>query len=94
MIPKAPIFTIIPDNTADAGAGATGWAVGNQACIGNIPAFTEKPRIIDIAHTRSRVSCPCNIAGSSVPPGVKVKVLVYRHKKKSPNNTIYAPQKE
>ena len=33
---------MMPDRTADAGAGATGWAVGSQDCSGIMPADVYK----------------------------------------------------
>ena len=30
---KTPAFVIIPDKTDEAGAGATGWAVGNHSSL-------------------------------------------------------------
>ena len=65
----------MPERTADAGAGATGWAAGSQPCMGNSPAFTPKPSSMRKATTRSSASCPVTREGSSTPPGVKVSVL-------------------
>jgi hypothetical protein len=41
----APLV-MTPDSTAEAGAGATGWAAGSQACMGIMPALHPKPTII------------------------------------------------
>ena len=41
--PKIPLLVKMPDSSADAGAGATGWAFGSQMCSGNIPALAPKP---------------------------------------------------
>jgi hypothetical protein len=49
---------MILDNTAEAGDGATGWALGNQACNGNIPAFAPKPINIHIIATNIIVVLP------------------------------------
>ena len=75
MIAMMPPFVMIPESTADAGEGATGCAVGSQACRGNIPALQPKPSAIRKNTTRSRFSCPATIAISSVPPGIKMVVL-------------------
>ena len=42
-IPKTPLLVRIPDSSADAGAGATGCALGSQICSGNMPALAPKP---------------------------------------------------
>ncbi len=42
-MPKTPAFVKMPDNSAEAGAGATGWAFGSQICSGNAPAFAPNP---------------------------------------------------
>ena len=76
-IPSTPIFTMIPDITALAGAGATGCAVGNHACIGNIPAFTPKPKIMANAATKSKPSFPATNSVFKAPPAVKFKVTAY-----------------
>ena len=60
-----------PESTAEAGAGATGCAVGSQPCIGNMPAFVPKPMM-----TRNVMSSrPLGaLAAVSTPPGTKVTV--------------------
>ena len=42
-IPKIPVLVKIPDNKAEAGAGATGCAFGSQICNGNAPALAPNP---------------------------------------------------
>ena len=60
-----------PDSTAEAGAGATGCAVGSHACRGKRPALAPKPAM-DRKATQSRTfSFPAILAGSSTPPAAK-----------------------
>ena len=42
-MPNTPLLVRMPDSSADAGAGATGWALGSQMCSGNIPALAPNP---------------------------------------------------
>ena len=39
--------SVVPDNNEEAGAGATGWALGNQICNGYIPALAPNPSNIN-----------------------------------------------
>ena len=68
---STPALVITPDRTAEAGAGATGWAVGSQPCIGNMPALVPKPMMV----TRMTISMPsCERVMPSVtrlPPSTK-----------------------
>ena len=43
ITPKTPAFVNIPDSRADAGAGATGCALGSQICRGKAPALAPNP---------------------------------------------------
>ena len=43
-MPQMPDLVSTPDSRAEAGAGATGWALGSQMCRGNIPALAPKPK--------------------------------------------------
>ena len=43
-IPQTPDLVSTPESSADAGAGATGWALGSQMCRGNMPALAPKPK--------------------------------------------------
>ena len=54
---------------ADAGAGATGWAVGSQDCMGIMPALAPKPTIIRQYTTSSMGRCSAARAKSMAPPG-------------------------
>ena len=47
--PNTPLFVRMPESSALAGAGATGWALGSQMCSGNMPAFAAKPT--RVSHT-------------------------------------------
>src|ERR1035438_1604529 len=38
-----PRLTIAPDMSAEAGLGASGWALGSQTCKGTAPAFDPNP---------------------------------------------------
>ena len=42
-MPNTPLLVRMPDSRAEAGAGATGWALGSQMCRGNMPALAPKP---------------------------------------------------
>ena len=42
-MPYTPVLMMMPDSTAEAGAGAAGWAVGSQMCRGKAPALAPKP---------------------------------------------------
>ena len=75
ITPSTPILVITPESTALAGAGATGWAVGSHACMGNMPAFTPKPTSMANTMARSRFSWPATFAASSTPPGVKLRLV-------------------
>ena len=48
-MPKMPVLVSMPDNSALAGAGATGWALGSQICTGKEPALAAKPTKIRMA---------------------------------------------
>ena len=69
IIASTPILVILPDNTADAGAGATGCAAESQPCSGNIPAFEPNPIIIKKNTINNKGSCPDIFIGSNTPPG-------------------------
>ena len=79
---------ITPDSTAEAGAGATGWAVGSHPCMGNMPALVEKPRIM-----RNTAVSWIGLRASRVrlPPGVKAKVSPWDMNRKKPNRVRNAP---
>ena len=85
---------MMPDRTADAGAGATGWAVGSQDCSGIMPALQPKPIIIKSQTVNSRFSFPAAREKSSVPPAENSVVEQYRLRKKNPINARPAPKVE
>ena len=64
-----PPLVMTPESTADAGAGATGWAVGSQDCMGIMPALAPKPTIIRQYTTSSMGRCSAARAKSMAPPG-------------------------
>ena len=70
MMASTPALVITPESTADAGAGATGCAVGSQPCIGNMPALVPKPRMTRKVMT-SRPVWEAPATGVR-PPAVKV----------------------
>ena len=41
--PNTPVLVSRPESSAEAGAGATGCALGSQMCSGNMPALAPKP---------------------------------------------------
>jgi len=41
--PNTPLLVRMPLSSAEAGAGATGCALGSQMCSGNMPALAPKP---------------------------------------------------
>ena len=43
IMPNTPDLVRMPDKSAEAGAGATGCALGSQMCTGNRPALPAKP---------------------------------------------------
>ena len=53
--PNTPLLVSMPDSSAEAGAGATGCALGSQMCRGNRPALAAKPA--SVSHTAT-VSAP------------------------------------
>ena len=68
-----PALVINPDKTALAGVGATGWAVGSQACKGTSPALAPKPtrvKKVTIKIMSSDFSEAIRVM-SKTPPGVK-----------------------
>ena len=52
-MPKTPALVSMPESSALAGAGATGWALGSQMCSGKEPALAPKPKRIISAGSHS-----------------------------------------
>ena len=70
--PKIPALVSTPLSSAEAGAGATGWALGSQICTENRPALAAKPNRMHsaAAHRRPRsmvATASCSSAITSVP---------------------------
>ena len=91
---STPALAITPDKTAEAGAGATGWAVGSQPCSGYMPAFAPKPTTPKKTTIRKSVSCPCTCAISRLPPGTNSRLVEYRERKKMHSSAKNAPATE
>ena len=91
---KTPALVITPLSTALAGAGAMGWAVGSQPCMGNIPALVPKPITVMSSTHRSSGPCEATASGESVPPGTNRGVTALAVKKKMPSKPIIAPAME
>ena len=74
MMASTPALAMMPESTAEAGAGAAGWASGSQPCRGYMPALAPKPTTPRKITTRSRVSCPAARCAVRLPPGTKSRV--------------------
>ena len=68
MIATTPAFVMIPESRAEAGAGAIGWAVGSQPCMGYIPALVPNPMMPTRITIKASCSCPAIFALSRKPP--------------------------
>ena len=91
---STPPLVMMPERTADAGAGATGWAVGSHACMGIMPALAPKPTIIRKYTFRSRGRCSAARRGFSAPPPVKRWTVRKWDRKKYPASAMPAPKTE
>ena len=84
-----PALAIRPLRSADAGAGAAGWALGSQLCSGNNPALAPKPRIMQ--NTAASVS---GVASVIVPPAAKDSESQWKYSTTTPNSATNAPPTE
>ena len=85
---------MMPESTAEAGAGATGWAVGSHPWSGNMPAFVPKPMISSIP-AASTVLRPSPFPASfSTPPGAKEKEEIFPASRNIPSSAREAPSTE
>ena len=73
--PKIPALVSTPLSSAEAGAGATGWALGSQMCSGNTPALAAKPKKMHsaAAHSWERSATPAQRPGRSAMTRVPVR---------------------
>ena len=87
--PYIPVLVMTPDSTAEAGAGAAGWAVGSQMCSGNAPAFAPKPTSTSRPPTQSspRSSAPAAAAAMASSD----KVPSWRYRRNSPVRAASPP---
>ena len=86
--PNTPLLVRMPDSSAEAGAGATGWALGSQICSGYRPALAAKPTSVSQAATVVTVLPPS--ARASFSP-VKDSVPTSCHKRNRPISVVRPP---
>ena len=80
-----PALAMRPLRSAEAGAGAAGWALGSQLCSGNRPALAPKPKIMQ--NTAASVSV-------IVPPAAKDSESQWKYSTTTPNSATNAPPTE
>ena len=93
-MPSTPALVMMPLSTAEADAGATGWAVGSQPWSGNIPALVPKPSAMISAMATTVFSWPATFSASRIPPGAKLQEDIYGASWKIPSSTRDAPMTE
>ena len=78
MMPKMPDLVRMPESSADAGAGATGCALGSQMCSGNMPAFAPKPKRMHSPAAQSAPRLPHASAAAYSSEMVSVPRVIHR----------------
>ncbi len=94
MMHSTPALVITPLKTAEAGAGATGWAVGSQPCMGNMPALVPKPTRVTKMMPSSASLEMLRPSVNREPPATKKGEDRLGVRMKMPNRPMVAPATE